>query len=79
MESLQNIKKFFSAHGIIIFLTLPRGMQDLSSPARDRNCAPCNGSITTRKPGKSLVNGVLKNEAKCLDAVNTTLTLTWSS
>ena len=26
------------------FLAVPRGMQDLNSPTRDRTHAPCNGS-----------------------------------
>ena len=27
-----------------IFLAMLRGLQDLSSPTRDRTCAPCSGS-----------------------------------
>ena len=36
----------FSIHTLdrICFLALPCGMQDLSSPARDRTLAPCSGS-----------------------------------
>ena len=28
-----------------VFLAAPHGMQDLSSPIRDRTCAPCSGSM----------------------------------
>ena len=49
--------KFTSNSFFFFFLATPHGMQDLSSPTRDQNCAPLQWkqrAITTEPPGKSV-------------------------
>ena len=38
---------------LFLFLAAPCGMWDLSSPTRDRTCAPCSGCVDSLPPGKS--------------------------
>ena len=45
----------------IYLLAALRGMWDLSSPTRDRTCAPC---ITIGLPGKSLMETPFKSKGK---------------
>ena len=49
-ESLQGHCQTFSVCicAYFFFLAMPHGMWDLSSPTRDRTCAPCSGSMKSQ-------------------------------